>query len=234
MSHLEIEKKIFKICCVWKNKIVGRFLSGSHLVSKDEWSFIPFAAPDKYRTSWTENPSNRPLQVEGMYPFSILCMLVFILLPIEHLSVYRWIQQSCRIKQRTATFLLWGMQRWRGAARTLHMGWRSGRGHSETLSWATCAEVVKCARGVLHSVSLAVSISRGVKGQEDLLVSLIQQHPADINLSDFVLPGREAKSLTLCFFQYAWLLEWCLSQTITGTHSYAKCLSSAGRSHVSV
>lgn len=96
-----------------------------------------------------------------MYPFSILCMLVFILLPTEHLSVYRWIQQSCRIKQRTATFLLWGMQRWRGAARTLHMGWRSGRGHSETLSWATCAEVVKCARGVLHSVSLAVSISQG-------------------------------------------------------------------------
>lgn len=71
------------------------------------------------------------------------------------------IQPSCGVQQRTAAFLLWGMQRWRGAPWTLHMGWRSGTGHSETLFWATCAEVVKSARRALHSVSLAVSVSVG-------------------------------------------------------------------------
>lgn len=65
------------------------------------------------------------------------------------------------VLNRTAAFLSWGMQRWSGARWTLHMGWRSGTGHSETLSWATCAEVVKLARRALHSVSLAVSVSVG-------------------------------------------------------------------------
>lgn len=53
------------------------------------------------------------------------------------------------------------MQRWRGALWTLHMGWRSGTGHSETLFWATCAGAVKYARRAPHSVSLAVSVSVG-------------------------------------------------------------------------
>lgn len=48
-----------------------------------------------------------------------------------------------------------------GAPRTLHMGWRSGTGHSETLFSATCAEVVKFAGRALHSGSLAVSVSVG-------------------------------------------------------------------------
>lgn len=139
------KENLYNLLRVKKKKSWQSFLNGSHLVSKDEWSFIPFTVPDKYRTSWTGNHSKPPQQVEWMYLFSILCMLVFILLPAEHLSVYRGIQQSCHIKQRTATFLWWGMQRWRGAPRTLHMGWRSGTGHSETLFWATCAKVVKSA-----------------------------------------------------------------------------------------
>lgn len=140
-----------------------RFLSGSHFVSKDEWSFIPFTVPDKCRTSRTGNHSKPPQQVEWMNLFSILCMLVFILLPAEHLSECCGIQQSCHIKQKNRNIPLernakvergsedspYGVEiRYRSLGNTF-------------LSHLCCCKVVKCACRALHSVSLAESVSVG-------------------------------------------------------------------------
>lgn len=124
--------------------------------------FPSFAVPGKHRTSWTENHTKPPQRSERVKVPVFNCLralLLFNLLPRDPAGF----SKAVILKQRTATFLLWGMQRWSGAPWTLHMGWRSGTGHLETLFWATCAEVVKFARRALHSVSLAVSVS--VRGQ---------------------------------------------------------------------
>lgn len=138
---------------------VGRNRIGSHLGSKNEWSFLPSQFQVNTETSWTENHTKPPQQRErvNVAVFNCLRPPCF---QSPALGSCRT-QQSCRMKQRTATFLLPGMQRWRGAARTLPTGRRSGTGHSKAPFWATCAEAVKLASRALHGVSVAVSVSVG-------------------------------------------------------------------------
>lgn len=97
--------------------------------------FRSFAGPGKNQTSRTETHTNPPQRSERVnVPVSncLRALPLLGLLPRDPAGS----SQAVVLKRRTAAFLWWGMQRWRGgegAPRTLPMGWRSGTGHSETL-----------------------------------------------------------------------------------------------------